>query len=477
MDESDDPVSVWTRWSEPDDVPFHRFCSLVPRRSGRDAADGPGFRFVRGPIRTGLKYAPLVVLAVGLGFAVVGERTDDVVGLSAHLPTVSLAVDPLYVIAGVVWVGLLALPLRRIDVVPTRRIAAAVGLYGLLGVLAVGTVLAVVLTARPESIPLIEPANAGPRRVIDSSGLLLLMLVGGALTYDLVVRLETVMCRLPTKRPAVVREPETEGPTAVTYADFLESFRGALDARMTLPGIRGVRPTVRVAYVFATLFLSPFVLSRLLQYNADTGGLLGNLEAMRVVDVAAALAPTVLNVFLVVVFFQFLVFVAYFNRLLTEHGPRRGDRPDRFTLMYTPEHPDGYAGFKDFGRIATRVNTLLVLAGFYLAYRLYVLGLPALEAMDPAAGTAAFLNWGLLFLGPLAVYTLGALAWLYLSFWQLHRAMTHGRQAKLREAASSDTGIDVRDVRSAPLWPVNSGLLLSIISVDAMPLLTLLPLL
>lgn len=110
--------------------------------------------------------------------------------------------------------------------------------------------------------------------------------------------------------------------------------------------------------------------------------------------------PTFLNVFLVVVFFQFLVLLAYFHRLLTDHSPETANDPTRFSLRYVPAHPDGYAGYRDLGRFATRVNTLLLIAGFYLAFRFHVLGLPALEALGPNPGSGALLNWGLLFGGP-----------------------------------------------------------------------------
>ena len=509
------PVSVWRRWTDPEGVPFHRYCAFLPtladlplvgptakesvgadeqptddeagdavddeEREGEPAAAEdarnerePAFRFVRGPVRAGLRFTPLVVVIVGLAFVVVGELSASVVGLSENLPGIVPSPDPVMVVAAAVWVGLLLVPLHLVDVVPTRRILGAVGFYGLVGLLAAGSAFAVLLTAAPAQVPLLEPAaGSNPRAVLDGSGLLLLMLLGGMLVYDMLVRLENTLTQLPAKSPSVIEAPTAEGPDVIRYEDYLDEFRGALDARIELPAVAGRRYRPRVAYVFAGLFLLPFVLSRLFQFSGDRVGTL----SLSPIDLTAAVLPTVLNVFLVVVFFQFLVALTYVHRLLTRHSPATAEDPTRFSLRYVPGHPDGYAGFRDFGRFATRVNTLLLLGGFYLAYRLYVLGVPALEALGPTPGTGALLNWSLLFVGPLLAYLLATLAWLYLSFWQVHRAMVRGREHRLRDALRDATPFDIGDVRSAPVWPVNSGLLLSMVSIDAMPLVTLLPLL
>lgn len=474
MSRADDngPVSVWRRWTDPDGVPFHRFCRFLPAEGSRHAVREPELRLFRGLIRQGLRYTPLVVTIVAVTSVIIGELSDAVVGLSATLPTLDPSVSPLMVLAGVAWIGLLLVPLTLVDVVPIRRIAGAVWLYGLVGVLAVGSVFAVLLTASPALVPILEaPDTQNPLTVLGGSGLLLLMLLGGMLVYDMALRIENVFSRLPEKSPPVVQPAASSGEEARTYDGFLAEFRDALDARIETPAIRGRRVRLRVAYIFAAVFLLPFILSRIYQYSAAGLGTVGP------VDVAAAVLPTVLNVFLVVGFFQFLVLVTYFHRLLTRHGPDRVGDPTRFSLRYSPGHPDGYAGFRDLGRLATRVNTLLLLGGFYLAYRLYVLGLPALDALGPDPGAGAVLNWAVLFVGPLVAYLIGTVAWLYLSFWQLHRTMVRGREQCLRDALTPDTPFDVQDVRAGPVWPVNSSLLLSMVSVDAVPLLTLLPLL
>lgn len=469
------PVNLWRRWTEPAGVPFHRFCQFLPR-PGRDddastkseCGEAPDIRILRGPVRTALRYSPLLVLVIGVAFVVVGEFSESIVGLSTTLAPLDPAVNPLLVVALVVWLLALILPLSRVDLVPVRRLAGAVGFYGILAVLLVGTVLSVLLTASPESVPMLEPPDPElPRTVLAGSGTLLVMFLGGTLVYDAMLRLENTFSRLPAKTPEVLDSPSTE-EDSIDYTTFLEEFGQALEARLDLPWIGGERVKPRVAYVFAAVFLVPFVGSRLVQFQGSGLG---------PIDVLTALMPTFLNVFLVVVFFQFLVLLAYFHRLLIEHGPDATDDPSRFSLRYVPGHPDGYAGFRDLGRFATRVNTLLLIAGFYLAFRFHVLGLPALEALGPNPSSGALLNWGLLFGGPLVAYLLATVAWLYLSFWQLHQVMVRGREERLYDALTDATPFDVRDVRIGPVWPVNSGLLLSMVSIDAMPLLTLLPLL
>lgn len=80
-------------------------------------------------------------------------------------------------------------------------------------------------------------------------------------------------------------------------------------------------------------------------------------------------------------------------------------------------------------------------------------------------------------MAPLVAYLLATVAWLYLSFWQLHQVMVRGREERLYDALTDATPFGVQDVRTGPVSPVNSGLLLSMVSIDAMPLLTLVPLL
>lgn len=99
-------------------------------------------------------------------------------------------------------------------------------------------------------------------------------------------------------------------------------------------------------------------------------------------------------------------------------------------LTCEPYHPDGHGGYRDVGKFATRVNILLILAGFYVIYRLYVQGsrvAPAEMApgMAPAVGGAI---WLASFVVPMVAYAIAAVAWLYYSFWHIHLRMLRERE-------------------------------------------------
>ena len=219
------------------------------------------------------------------------------------------------------------------------------------------------------------------------------------------------------------------------------------------------------AYIFSVLFVTPFYLFWTFEPLRGTAAPL-LARAMR------NLVPAVLDFFLVVVFFQFLVLIAFFNHLLTVHGIDSDDTTP-FTLQYSPGHPDGYAGFRDLGRFATRVNVILVVGGVYLAYQLSVYGWATYPGHD-AGVTIPLVSWAVTNLLPLVVYVLAVVLWLYLSFWQLHRTMRRGRVRALERRARTSTDIDP-ELRDGPVWPIDNRLLVSILSMDLLPLVTLLP--
>jgi hypothetical protein len=179
-------------------------------------------------------------------------------------------------------------------------------------------------------------------------------------------------------------------------------------------------------------------------------------------------------------FFQFHILVKYFTRLLTEHSPYEDSRGDGFTLQYQPDHPDGYAGFRDLGRFATRVNTILFFGGIYTAYWIYAGGLPNLPLDGGVAMTPEFLVWAFHYLSLLLIYVFTVVVWLYASFWQIHKAMRTGRERRIEMAMPDDPDGDLppdkRDLKQAPVWPINTRSLSGILIGDMIPLLSLLPL-
>jgi hypothetical protein len=132
------------------------------------------------------------------------------------------------------------------------------------------------------------------------------------------------------------------------------------------------------------------------------------------------------------------------------------------------------------------VNTILLVAGGYVAYRFYaegVLNLPD-GGLEP---TLLGLTWVVLYVGPIAAYVLLVLFWLYHSFWRVHRKMEEGRQQRIeqlqRQASpnSDDPNREFADLeadapaweslRNAPTWPIKRQGLFGILVMDSVPVI------
>jgi hypothetical protein len=174
------------------------------------------------------------------------------------------------------------------------------------------------------------------------------------------------------------------------------------------------------------------------------------------------------DVVIVVLTVQFVLLVRFLNELL------RDDGDDGIYLQYLPGHEDDSGGFRDFGRFVTRVNSLLVLGGVYLAYRLHVQG--SRDPFGPAGETAISawdsLLWTVSYVLPVVVYALVIGVWIYFSFWQLHRKMVRDKRRAIHQERPGD-GRSREDLttlqtyREAPEWPINERLLVTVLSVDA----------
>jgi len=484
-DETAGPVECWRRWTSTREVPFHRYCVVFPVVRGPDgrltlnrerpagSADGtaerPRVRYVRGFTRTLLRFTPLVVLLTLVGYVVLTELSPETVGLTDLLPAGVGFPSPLVTVAVLAWVALLFVPLYVADLRPGPATAQAVAVYGTLLALLLGC-LGAVLASPVVDVPL-RPPDVGPTEwtILNPVGFLTVAFVGGHLLYDTVLRTETTLSRLPEKHPAVLVDPEGEGRRR--YETLLDDLAGALRSSVATLTVGGRQVSLRTSHVFAVVFLIPFLVSRLASLPEMTGRPLPAALLAEPGEVAVALVPLALDVVLIVLLFQFLVVTAFVHRLFS-------DSPDGEAgplLRYRPGHPDGQAGFAEFGNYATRINLVLVLAGFYVVYRLYVLGLPLLEEIGASAVTPDLLNWGLLFVAPLVVYAVAVLLWLYFSFWRMHRFMAEAKTEALREARRPASDRDVEIVESAPVWPIDTRLLYTALSLDLLPVLTVLP--
>lgn len=459
------PVTVWRR-PQADEVPLHRYCDLVPVTSA--AAGDPldpdcGIRYVRGVTRVVLRYTPTIIAVALLLVVATGNAAETyALGPIGSFDRAGVVVP--FLIGGILWVTGLLWLLSRADVLSRGGGALRTFfVYGLIAVLVTGVVLALFSVTSGRFVP--ATATGLPPGVTFASGFLLMLLLGGLLVYDGMLRTENMFAHLDDKEPSIIEPPPVRTDETTTYGDFLADFRASLDRPIFVRG----PVTVRTVSVFAAWFVVPFLVTGVILVHGSAGDALA-YYATNPVQFLIALIPAVLDFFLVVVFFQFLVLIKYFNRLLRDHTPDAA-APTDFRLRYNPTHPDGYAGYRDMGAFATRVNTLLLVGGSYAVYRIYVDGLPRLPAgADPI--TLRTINWTFQYFGPLVVYIIAVVVWVYFSFWQIHKAMRRGREAELRAAAVDGDAADPDEYRlhqSGPVWPINTRVFLSMLSADLIP--------
>jgi len=293
------------------------------------------------------------------------------------------------------------------------------------------------------------------------------------------------------EKPSDRNDPCPGGSKNRAYHDFVIDLTERLDhSRAWLP--------VPTAYLFAVLFVTQFAALWVVGVGPQ------NLDFP-----VTLVANVVLDLFIVVVAFQFLVLVdALYNLVEGEYdvvddrndadakdsedaGAEDGTEPDAVrALTYRPFHPDGRGGFRDIGKFATRVNLLLIMAGLYTGYRLYVQGMrvtPA-ETVSGLPLEAGATVWFVSYVVPILAYGVAAGAWLYYSFWHLHLRMAREREQQYTErqrALRTGRGERVGDLEdatdwlekrnAAPTWPINNRQLASMVSGSVVPLLLSLP--
>lgn len=483
-------VNVWRRWTDDGDVPFHEYCVLKPTLPpvslfGEETAEGTGAKrkypegtepplsYAPPLARWALRHTPFLVLLatvifVILNFGPIAVRSTRLLFPSMLTPLMGIA---LFVL--IVWIVILALLVRSVLHFPSGGSIKASVVYGLLIFLTAGIFLGI-FVATPD-VPVLVSGTFANAITSFPFAFLWMLLIGGHLVYDGMLRTENMFTKLQTKVPPVIEHDDE-------YDDFLTELQNDFDASIEvagrLPGrfadVWWLPIEIKKASLFSVLFVAPFFY---IWWFVPIGEETISNFAVRGF---AGFVPAVLDFFLVIVFFQFLILISYFNRLLTEPKTADSDRA-RVSLVYNPGHLDDYAGFRDLGSFATRVNVILIVGGIYEAYHLYVRGFRAIPELSQGV-TLEIISWGFSNILPLITYVFAVIIWLYLSFWQLHKTMRRIRERKLEEHAhpseeseGDHTNETVEKLRNGPVWPVNSRLLVSIVSMDLMPLLTLLP--
>lgn len=340
------PADVWTRGDRPnhgrkadagvipfDDLHFHRYCDLVPLRLApeeregdggfwshlrafpdsveffptpdgvaeadrtihylpsrdRDDADEGGRWPLTGLVRTALQYTPLFVACIALVLVVSAELVPHVEGVSVYLSSLPLVLVPAGAGGAVIW-GLLAYLVVGAGLVEGRELAKAVAVYGLAVVLALGTAASIFLVLSAEDPRTLEP------NVVYTSGYLLLILVGGLLTYDAMLRTEYLFENLDRK---LVVEAEHEG----AYDAYRRKVAAQLSHRTRLPG--GYR--VPTYLLFAPLLVAQFAAVWAL---AGDGPQNLSFSVTFVVNV-------LLDLVLAIIYFQLFVLIKAFHDLVT----------------------------------------------------------------------------------------------------------------------------------------------------------------
>lgn len=490
--ETEKPWTYWIRWPDVEnsarkelgrplpkgDIHIHRVCRLIPSLQAREDG-GPDFEFIAGTPRWLLRHTPLVILVVGLVFLLSAELSPEVEGVSAII-SIAVPENPLFV-AAIVPVPILFWLLSTVGVIEPGDFGKAVVVSGIGLALVIGTAFSFLLAVTAEN-----PSTL-PDNIVFTSGYLLTLFLGGHLLYEGMLKIEYLFANLGERD--IVKNPDA-------YEEFLEELEAALrrdflrdDLASVLPGRVGQwigdvgERTIPVptSHVFGVLFSLQFGVVWAIRNGPQNLGfsvtLVGNVA---------------LNVLIAVATFQFLIVIAYFNKLLQNDFV--SSVGERVNLTSEPFHFDGRAGFKDLGRFAIQINVILILAALYCVYRLYVTGGRVLGAAG-ITGLEGFelLAWTFSYLVPVFALALAAGAWIYYSYWAMHMKMERDREhmSMLYQGFRKDrdgevpgvgdpmdefeTGPDWTYIQSTPTWPLNNQRLVSMVSGTLSPVLFIVP--
>ncbi len=469
-----------------DDFHLHRYCAVYPFGPDDDPAYltdeefaevvnehdaiGPDnilddrVEFLSGFVRLVVRHTPMAVLITTFVLFVGAEFVEGVDGLSVFLPMLS-PVEWVTITVGVLLYAVLLLLILDIGLFDKVEVYKAMIVYGLITFLVIGSLISIYLVIQYTTLitnptVLVDGGQdiAGgtevPNNIVFVSGYLLLILLGGLLTYDGLLRTEYLIENLDDTH--IVQNKKE-------YEKWVDGIRDQLSHTVgeTWNPIHDWFP-IRTAYLFSAVFMIQYAV----YWSIGRGP--QNLDFSFTVA-----ANLLFNFLLVVVAFQFVILIASFYRLFNED---RDDRP-RFELHsvggnrilgYLPGHTDGHAGYRDIGKFATRVNLMLILGGFYVVYRLFFQGSRVTpqelvpESVHIMFGTAI---WFQSFLAPLLLYGIVASAWMYYSFWQVHLRMLRERERHYFEQTNTLDDLSDWPLREeAPVWPINNRLLWSLIS-------------
>ena len=195
------PSVVWKRWDErlpegkleADRIPDRRRFEMYPlpapfltTDTAREPGTPPEIQFLPPGLRLALRNVPLIVFATLIAVVVEAEVNPNADGLSVLIP--DLPVAPLLSL-GVLPVGLL-LPFAYSEITDLETVFKASFVYGLLGVLLVGTLFGGYRTVSTSGDPAVSP------HVVYVFPTLFFTLLIGLFAYDLLLRGEYMFSNL-----------------------------------------------------------------------------------------------------------------------------------------------------------------------------------------------------------------------------------------------------------------------------------------
>lgn len=431
-------------------LPFHQYCAGLGRGEWY-VSEAEKTEVKLHPdawVRTLGRRWPLLILVLALGTVAFSETSSAITGLSAFAGTLTSGQFVFGLLLVALWSGVVFL-IDYGHVVERNELWKPLLVYGLIGLFGIGTAINVV------RVFLAPDPTALEDNVLFASGLFLAMLVAGMVVYDTLIRTENMLANLG--RTAILENK-------AGYQEFKRNLRKKLGQRL-------FGSPMHVSTAFSVLFVAQFAV---FWWVADGPHGMGS-PTLLVVNV-------VLDILLMIGVYQFVLVLSEFRPLLG-----RGYRSDAglVRLQYRPFHSDGRGGFRDLGRAAMRINGLIIIAGLFYGYRIFVQGsrslTPAIVA-DPLSAPA--LVWGFNYVFPMLVYGVVAAGWLYFTFWQLHVKMVKQREtmilerqrARRMDADGPDKPLGDyedaelwRDLGDAPVWPVDNRQLTTLVTANAVP--------
>lgn len=436
------------------DLGFHEYCAgIFADEWYVDEATSQELKIVPQLwLRTiGRRLPVFMILITGL-VVITGELSPTMEGVSSLLGWISTTELLSLMGLSALWIVLLYL-LEYGYIVDRRSLAKPVLVYGLLGILTAGTAFTIFLVYQSD-----DPTTLSDN-IVFASGWLLANTIGGILCYDSMIRGENMLWNLG--KTSLIQN--TEG-----YEDH---FRTELKSKLeqTIPGL-----PVTVSVVFAILSVSQFGVFWLL-YDGPQGLNSIILTALNVL----------LNIFMMTGVYQFVLILSEFRPLL--QGGYQSEAGE-VSLHYDPFHPDGRGGFRDLGQASMRINGILIVGGLYYVYRLLVQGQRTMpDGLLSASPSLTAIFWTFSYVIPFVLYFVLVACWLYFTFWQIHLEMVDQREQLIIEAQQQgyrrdDTeSVDYpgdlggeklwEQLKNAPVWPIDSRQLTTLLTVNLAPLL------